>query len=44
MSKLIGVAGQDWLEKLDEVEGLHVDRIQLSGLLLYRYYRLEREQ
>jgi hypothetical protein len=34
------VAGYDCSRLLDEVDTLHVKRIQLSGLLLYRYYRL----
>jgi hypothetical protein len=33
------VAAYDCLEILDEVAYLHVERIQLSGLLPYRYYR-----
>jgi hypothetical protein len=29
------------VEKLDEVVSLHVERNQLSGLLLFRYYRYD---
>jgi hypothetical protein len=35
------VAAYDCLKLLGEVDSLHVKRIQLSGLLLFRYYRFE---
>jgi hypothetical protein len=38
MACLHDLAEYDWLEVLDEVDTLHAERNQLSGLLLYRYY------
>jgi hypothetical protein len=35
------MAGYDCSRRLDEVDILHVDRNQLSGLLQYRYCRFQ---
>jgi hypothetical protein len=36
------MAAYDCFKMFDEVDTLHVKRIHLSGLLLFRYYRLDR--